>query len=519
MCQLKYRWAALVILLCLFSALWPVSSLAADGASIVEAASVSDRMIVYVRGAGEVTGVTAMLGRYTGRDITFQTVSEANVRVRTLFLIDNSLSIPESSRNAIREELMKIIAARRNNEFFAVGTIGEQTSVIQDFTNDYMLLREALESIVYQDQDAWLADTLYRLLSDPPFEMGENDYVRILLISDGMDENSDISRQYSRDELLALLRENPIPIYTLGIWNRNQSNDGQLENLSALSRTSGAVSFILDEVSESDSLLSALFSDWGNLVVKLTVPEDAQDGSLQTLTLTLKHGEDSRTLTLEHVRMPLSEKEVAEESGAEASALTTEDTEEEISVVIYILVGVLGTLLAVCLIVIIILLVKRRADHKRPNSAQPPKNIDRSLPAEEAPTVYDNKKKIYVDLDATVLENAAQEQGTVLTSDDASVCLITLTDIHEPARSFQKPIETSLVIGLARDSDIRIDYDPTVSRKHCEITKDGASFSIVNHSRSNGTRVNGVEVHGSSPVSDGDTIKMGNVEMRLGISQ
>ena len=66
MCQLKYRWAALVIFLCLFSALWPVSSLAADGASIVEAASVSERMIVYVRGAGEVTGVTAMLGRYTG---------------------------------------------------------------------------------------------------------------------------------------------------------------------------------------------------------------------------------------------------------------------------------------------------------------------------------------------------------------------------------------------------------------------------------------------------------------------
>ena len=516
---MKLRALKYALTACVVSIFLATSALSIEGASIVKLTSVDDRMTVYVKGAEEVSGVTAMLGRYTGRDVTFHSASEANVRMKTLFLIDNSLSIPESSRSKIQEEVLKVIAARRENEFFAIGLIGERTTIIQEFTNDYLLLREALWQIVYQNQDAWLADTLYRFLSNMPFESGENDYIRIVLISDGMDKNNNVEHQYSRDELLSLLRDAPIPIYTLGVRNARGDNSEDLENLSALSRTTGASSFALNALSDTDALVSGLASDWDNLVIKLTVPDDAQDGSLQTLTLTLKREEESQTITMESVRMPLSEKTVGEEDEEDNADGAIQEDEEEDSMIPYIVIGVLGTLLVVTLVAVALLL-KSRSPLSRRKEAPFHANA-KHTPDEDIPTVHESRSvpPPREDVHATAMVDDRPHDGTVLVDEEDASYWITLTDIHDSARSFQKSMNDSLVIGLEESSDICVNYDPSVSRKHCELVRDGDKFSIINHSRSNGTIINGKKVHDPTPVSSGDTIKMGRVEMRLEISR
>lgn len=109
--------------------------------------------------------------------------------------------------------------------------------------------------------------------------------------------------------------------------------------------------------------------------------------------------------------------------------------------------------------------------------------------------------------------------GTLQMWQDAPTSKITLTDTSNLQRCYQKPITTSLVIGFSSDSDLCINYDKSVSRKHCEILKEGSDFFIVNHSQSNGTLLNGMKVVQKMPIYDGSIIRMGRVEMRVEIVQ
>lgn len=96
-------------------------------------------------------------------------------------------------------------------------------------------------------------------------------------------------------------------------------------------------------------------------------------------------------------------------------------------------------------------------------------------------------------------------------------CQVVLTDTLEAGRSFRSPIDRSLLIGFSSGMDISVNYDKSVSRKHCELFREGDLFYIVNHSQSNGTYLNKILVSGRTPISQGDIITMGRVEMRFEI--
>lgn len=100
---------------------------------------------------------------------------------------------------------------------------------------------------------------------------------------------------------------------------------------------------------------------------------------------------------------------------------------------------------------------------------------------------------------------------------DTPVSIITLTDIHAEDKCFQDVIGKSLLIGRSINADIRIDYDQSVSREHCEILREGDSFYIINHSQINRTMLNGERIEKKTPIVDGAIIKMGRVEMRVNI--
>jgi len=108
--------------------------------------------------------------------------------------------------------------------------------------------------------------------------------------------------------------------------------------------------------------------------------------------------------------------------------------------------------------------------------------------------------------------------GTIGLWDETSTCRVTLTDIHFPDRSYEKTITTSLTIGFAQESDICVDYDRTVSRRHCEIIRDSSGLYLVNHSQSNGTLLNGYQITARAPLLSGSILKMGRVEMRINFS-
>lgn len=81
--------------------------------------------------------------------------------------------------------------------------------------------------------------------------------------------------------------------------------------------------------------------------------------------------------------------------------------------------------------------------------------------------------------------------------------------------SFELRDHSSLVVGRAPASDIPV-IDPTISRRHAEISTDQNGYAIVvrDLGSSNGTFVNGTRVE-SAPLAPGDIVAFGKVSFRI----
>ena len=123
--------------------------------------------------------------------------------------------------------------------------------------------------------------------------------------------------------------------------------------------------------------------------------------------------------------------------------------------------------------------------------------------------------------EGTVLlaDRREEENGTMPVWNSEQFRRVILTDTSQPDRCFQKPITQSLLVGLSKDSDICVNYDKSVSRKHCEILREGDRFFVVNYSQSNGTMVNGIKISEKTELKTGDLLKMGRVEMRVELNR
>ncbi len=85
----------------------------------------------------------------------------------------------------------------------------------------------------------------------------------------------------------------------------------------------------------------------------------------------------------------------------------------------------------------------------------------------------------------------------------------------EGGQSFELRLGSSLIIGRALTSDIPV-FDPTISRRHAEVTYDDAAGGVAvrDLGSSNGTFVNGARVQ-QSRLSAGDIVSFGRVSFRL----
>ena len=90
--------------------------------------------------------------------------------------------------------------------------------------------------------------------------------------------------------------------------------------------------------------------------------------------------------------------------------------------------------------------------------------------------------------------------------------LYTLTSA-EGGQTFDLKLGSSLVVGRALTSDIPV-FDPTISRRHAEVTHEESGIEVRDLGSSNGTFVNGARVT-ESHLNVGDVITFGKVTFRL----
>lgn len=489
-----------------------IVAFADSSAVILETYTGDSDISVYIKGAEIDAGeVNVQIATSEAAKVKVQTVSDLDIPMKTLVMLDNSLSIPTNDRGRIAEFLQNLISDRLSNEEICVSTFSEEINVLTDYTSDYVTLKKAVDGITYQDQETYLTDVLYDLISAKYIQNDENVYRRIIVISDGVDNKS---LGYTKDELYSLLKDVQIPIYTIGC--QNGKNNEELENMFALSRMTSVDYFLLSETEDMLDITNALNQD--RRIMKLTIlpTEEMMDGSKKAVKITLP---DSAVLSTE-ILMPQQvvtkhpeETPVKEEIVEEVKEEEPENQVEEpaglsINTLLIIIACALGLVAAITVIVIVIVIKKKRsqkADFETIDEDELRKiEREREKEKEEKTEMLGSYK------------NRNDDGRTVIIWNDSCRYQIVLTDINSPVKSFQTPLESSIVVGRKKEScDIALDYEKSVSGKHCEIRVKDGRFFVKDLQSSNGTWLNGSKILTESEIFSGNILKLGRLEMRF----
>ena len=95
--------------------------------------------------------------------------------------------------------------------------------------------------------------------------------------------------------------------------------------------------------------------------------------------------------------------------------------------------------------------------------------------------------------------------------------MLSLTDRNNPDRHFEAPLRNKVLIGRNSENQIVLDYDKTVSGKHCEIVVSGKRFIIRDLGSRNGTYLDGIRIVDEAELTNGSVIRLGRLEFGVDI--
>ncbi|MBQ7613429.1 MAG: VWA domain-containing protein [Butyrivibrio sp.] len=207
---------------------------------------------------------------------------------KTLILVDNSASVAKY-KDKIRTILTRLVWNHQPQEQFSIELFGKEHETLLDYTDNYDDVRMAIDKITYKDQSTQLRNVLYKEIVEME-ENGEDNYNRIIVISDGT-EDSILGMTY--EELADLVSSDTYkcPIYTIGCSYAPAV--GKLDKLFGLSRRTNSPYFKIDDYKDVNDIADIIRNDDKNVrYFRFTLPDDLRDGDLKTIGLHLTFEED-----------------------------------------------------------------------------------------------------------------------------------------------------------------------------------------------------------------------------------
>ena len=460
----------------------------------------------YIENPGEEYEVECQIGTEVCDQVAVTPISEETVPVHTIFLIDNSLSVEEKYRPMISEILTQQTANRMNGELYSLAVFSSGIDYILEDSSDYMQIKNAIESITYQNQETYLTDVLYELLKQLEQD-GEHSFRRIVIASDGVD-NKAIG--YTKEELYNLLEKSGCPIYTLGCTNGN--NNEELKNMFALSRMTGGISWLLDDVSDVTTVVEGISSLNDVVKVKISPALELCDGTTKGINLKIGKGEDGVQYVVQ-VQMPFGK--IVEPSTTEETVESSYEpkTDDELKPVVqkknngsgFMIIIIAG---AVVLAGVIIYLISRRKKVKTVTKKSP-----------DPVSILADKETLKGHETAYIGSNTAEPKQQARNTCLAWGRQLELEDTNDPKRRYSVSLNgTEILIGYNGECQICLNYEETVSGRHCRIFEQGAQVKVVNMSRTNPTILNGNRVEGAVELKTGDVLTIGRLHMKVRIT-
>ncbi len=472
----------------------------------------------YVPSPGDDYEVECQIGTEACNQISVAPIAEEDVPVHTIFLIDNSLSVTEKYRPMISEILTQQAANRMNGELYSVAVFSSGIDYVLKDSSNYMDVKNAIDSITYQDQETYLTDVLYELLQQME-QSEEHAFRRIVIASDGVD-NKAIG--YTKEELYALLEKTSCPIYTLGCTYKD--NNEELKNMFALSRMTGGMSWLLDDVSDIAEVTAGISTFNDAVKVRMTPNTSLCDGTTKGISLSFRHGEDTIQY-MEQIQMPFGKAVIQDEASTEMevetelieteakSEMEVAGTEEKLNPVVQTKKGENGLLIVGVVVLMVcvggvFLLLRRRKTVKTVFQEAPESKYFSSDGSERK-----DHKTAYIGTDN--VEEKVQTRNTCL----AWGKQVELEDQRDPKRHYSAGLMgVDVLVGYNNDCQICLNYEESVSGKHCRIFEENGQVKIVNLSRTNPTEVNGQKIGGSVVLKTGDVLTIGRLHMKVRIN-
>lgn len=278
---ISFKWL-LIILALFFAPFLPVR--ANESITLLESRVLDQSIVLYTKLMGS-AGAQARIASETVADVTIDG-QDGTLPITTWLLLDNSVSIKQSDRTRAKELLTDLISARAANEVFTLCTFSDHLNPILWETQDYSDLKQAIDGIQHYNQETYLTDCLDELL-DIETERTDARYVRVVVISDGVDNNPG---GITRDELEKKLEGKNFPIYSVGCTGNAQ----ELKEMYAISRQTGANYWALSEAQNYD-ITHAMSGDEVPMRITIPIPASLCDGATRGVQVSFEDGTTLQT--------------------------------------------------------------------------------------------------------------------------------------------------------------------------------------------------------------------------------
>jgi len=146
----------IISVLCCITILMGNTASAAEAGAVMNAYTGSDSVVLFVKNSGkDIEHV------YLGNDDA-QKFTEENIgAVRTVIVLDNSLSIDKKYRDEIKDFLTELIATRKDGDTFTIATFAKDITYLVQESNDYLTIKEQIEQLEFVNQDSYFVNALY----------------------------------------------------------------------------------------------------------------------------------------------------------------------------------------------------------------------------------------------------------------------------------------------------------------------------------------------------------------------
>lgn len=489
------------VLAVLYIEIAAISAAAFENANLLEYYSTDNTVTLYVNGISDGAVSCRIAGQECTANLSGGIYSDSE-KYKTLFLIDSSTSMRHYNEK-ISAFLLECIDKKPQNEHYSIAVFsGNSYSNIIDFNADRYELEKAVGNIKYDAQSSYIYDNVDKavknLVSDE-----DKCYERIVLFTDGC-ENS--ATGINIEELINTINSSPVQIYTVTFVNSKKDNYEQLKNVARIARSSNATDIQVNENTEIKNLANTLYNDTISIssIIVSDLDSSVADGSRRPIEIV------SGNITVKsEIITPMISPVSTSETVTETETVTAVETkftskvtesnppsESKLEVNYILIISIIAAVIAFIVIIVVLFIMRK-------NKSAPITDVPSPIPAAEND-------------DTMVLSSSGDTE--MFFDNDKTASVIILRDIASTDHTFEAPLSGEVIIGRSSDlSSLVIDYDKSVSKRHCKIFVMGNEVFIEDLGSANKTFVNDIQISSAHVIRNADEIKIGRVKFKVTI--